>query len=54
MTRIPVTLSIVAGGVLVTAGLSIGLGMLAAVRGGWADRVVQMLSVVGMARPTSG
>ncbi len=51
VTRIPVTLSIVAGGVLVTAVLSIGLGMLAAVRGGWADRVVQMLSVVGMALP---
>ena len=51
VTRIPVTLSIVAGGVLVTAVLSIALGMLAAVRGGWADRVVQMLSVVGMALP---
>ena len=50
-TRVPVTLSIVAGGVLVTALISVVLGMTAAVRGGWADRTVQVLSVVGMSLP---
>ncbi len=51
VSRTPVTLSIVAGGVLLTAIVSAVLGMLAAVRGGWADRSVQVLSVVGMSLP---
>lgn len=51
VNRIPVTLSIVLGGVLVTALISVVLGMLAAVRGGWADRVVQLVSVVGLSLP---
>jgi peptide/nickel transport system permease protein len=51
VSRLPVTLSIVAGGVVVTALLSTVLGMLAAVRRGWADRAVQVLSVVGMSLP---
>lgn len=49
--RVPVTLSVVAGAVLVTALVSVVLGMLAAVRGGWADRVVQVISVVGISLP---
>lgn len=51
LSRVPVTLSIVAGGILVTALVSATLGMLAAVRRGWADRVVQVLSVLGMSLP---
>ena len=51
VSRTPVTLSIVAGGVLLTAVVSAALGMLAAVRGGWADRGVQVLSVLGMSLP---
>ncbi|QZY30453.1 ABC transporter permease [Nocardioides coralli] len=51
VTRAPVTLSIVLGGVLVTALLSVALGMLAAVRRGWIDRAVQVLSVTGMSLP---
>lgn len=51
VTRAPVTLSIVVGGVLVTALLSAVLGMLAAVHRGWVDRVVQVISVAGMSLP---
>jgi peptide/nickel transport system permease protein len=51
LTRTPVTLSIVIGAVLVTALLSVALGMLAAVRRGWVDRMVQVTSVAGMSLP---
>lgn len=50
--RLPVTLSIVLGGLLVSALLSILLGVAAAVRGGWVDRVVQVGAVVGFAVPS--
>lgn len=50
-SRIPVTMSIVIGAVLLTAILSVCLGMLAAVRRGWVDRFVQVFSVVGISLP---
>jgi len=50
-SRVGVTLSIVLGAVLVTAIVSIGLGMLAAVRRGNVDRAVQVLSVAGISLP---
>ena len=49
--RLPVTLSMVSAAVLLIAGTSALLGIVAAVRGGWADRVIQILSVVGFAMP---
>lgn len=50
-TRLPVTLSIVTLSVLLTAVISILLGMTAAIRSGWLDRVIQVVSVVGVALP---
>jgi len=50
-TRLPVTLSIVTTAILLTAILSVLLGMTAAVRGGWLDRVIQVISVLGVALP---
>ncbi|MCW4386118.1 ABC transporter permease [Salinibacterium sp. SYSU T00001] len=50
-TRLPVTLSLTIGAVIVSAALAIALGALAAGRRGWTDRVVQVLSVIGGAIP---
>lgn len=50
--RLPVTLSIVLGGLLLSALLSVLLGVAAAVRGGWVDRLVQVIAVVGFAIPS--
>lgn len=49
--RMPVTLSIVFVTVAVMAVLSAVLGITAAVRGGWADRLIQVGSIVGFAMP---
>lgn len=49
--RVPVTLSITVGAILITAVASIGLGMLSALRRGWFDRVVQVLVVLGFGIP---
>ncbi|MEI5604429.1 ABC transporter permease subunit, partial [Streptomyces brasiliscabiei] len=49
--RLPVTLSMVILAVLVTALISALLGVTAAVRGGWIDRVLQFVSVIGFALP---
>jgi peptide/nickel transport system permease protein len=49
--RLPVTLSMVALAVSLTALISVGLGVAAAVRGGWLDRVIQVSSVLGFALP---
>lgn len=49
--RVGVTLSIVIGATLVSAILSIVLGVLAARRGGWIDSVVQFISLIGFAIP---
>ncbi|WP_236720308.1 ABC transporter permease [Rathayibacter sp. VKM Ac-2630] len=52
--RVPVTLSVVIGAVLVVAVFSALLGVLAAVRRGWIDRVVQVFNVIANASRTSG
>jgi peptide/nickel transport system permease protein len=50
-SRIAVTLSLVVGATVVTAVVSVALGVLAAKRRGWADRVVQVVAVLGFAIP---
>jgi peptide/nickel transport system permease protein len=50
-TRVPVTLALVVATLLLTAVLSVLLGVTAAVRGGWVDRVLQLVSVLGTAVP---
>ncbi|MFF0700007.1 ABC transporter permease [Streptomyces tendae] len=50
-SRLPVTLSLITGATLITAVVSVLLGVLAARRGGWVDRVVQFMSVLGHAVP---
>src|SRR6478609_11303020 len=49
--RVAVTLSLVIGTTIVTAILSVILGVLAARRGGWIDGGVQVVSVLGFAIP---
>lgn len=49
--RTPVTLSLVIGAVIVTMVLAVILGVLAATIRGWIDRVIQFLSVLGLALP---
>lgn len=51
VAKLPVTLSLVLAAIVVSALLSIALGMTAAVRGGWVDRFVQVFAVVGFALP---
>ncbi|MFJ2113255.1 MULTISPECIES: ABC transporter permease [unclassified Streptomyces] len=50
--RLPVTLSIVLGGLLLSAVLSVLFGVAAALRGGLLDRAVQLTAVVGFAVPS--
>jgi peptide/nickel transport system permease protein len=50
-SRLAVTLSLVVGATLLTAVVAVILGTTAATRGGWADRLVQFLSVLGFAIP---
>lgn len=50
-SRVPVTLSLVIGTVLITAVLATALGVLAATRRGGVDRLMQVLSVIGAAAP---
>lgn len=49
--RLPVTLSMVSLAIAVIAIVSAVLGVIAAVRGGWADKVIQVISVVGFSMP---
>jgi peptide/nickel transport system permease protein len=49
--RVPVTLALVFLALFLTAVLSVILGVTAAVRGGWVDRVLQFISVLGTAVP---
>lgn len=49
--RLPVTLTLVGITILLAAILATALGMAAAVRGGWVDRLVQTLAVAGFAVP---
>lgn len=50
-TRLGVTLSLVIGATVITAILSVVLGVWAALAGGWVDRTIQFLTVLGMAVP---
>jgi peptide/nickel transport system permease protein len=50
-SRAAVTLSLVIGATLVSAVVAVLLGVLAAKRGGWVDRLVQFISVLGIAIP---
>lgn len=50
--RAPVTLGITAVVIVLTAIAAVLLGVTAATRGGWTDRVVQFLSVLGTAVPS--
>jgi len=49
--RFPVTLSMVVLAIVVTAIISLSFGVVAAVRGGWVDHVLQFVSVAGFAIP---
>jgi peptide/nickel transport system permease protein len=49
--RLPVTLSLVLGALLLTSVLGVGLGVFSAVRGGVLGRVVDALSLLGFALP---
>lgn len=49
--RLSVTITLVIGAILLSAIVSVILGVLAARRGGWIDGVVQFVSVVGFAIP---
>lgn len=49
--RLPVTLSMVVLAIVIIGVVSALLGIAAAVRGGWADRVIQLISVVGFSLP---
>ena len=50
-SRLMVTLSLVIGATLITAVFAVILGVLAALSGGWVDRGIQFLTVLGMAIP---
>jgi len=50
-SRFAVTLSIVLGATILAAVVGVLLGVIAATRGGWVDRVVQVLSILGFAIP---
>lgn len=50
-SRVPVTLSLIIGTILLTAIVSVVLGVTAALYGGWVDRLLQFLSVLGAAIP---
>lgn len=51
VTRLPVTLSLVIGTTIVAAVIAVGLGVAAAVRRGWLDRVLQVFTLLGFALP---
>lgn len=50
--RMPVTFSILVFGLFLTAIISVFIGVVAAVRGGWMDRVLQFFAVLGYAVPS--
>ncbi len=49
--RLPVTVTIVLFAIFISAALAVVLGMAAAIKGGWIDRLVQVLAVAGFAVP---
>ncbi len=50
-TRLPVTLSLVIGTTIVAAVVAVALGVTAAMRRGWIDRMLQVVTVLGFALP---
>jgi peptide/nickel transport system permease protein len=50
--KLPITLSLVLAAILVSAVISVAFGVAAAVRGGWLDRLLQILAVGGFAFPS--
>lgn len=50
-SRLAVTLSLVIGATLLSAVVALIIGVVAATRGGWVDRLVQVISVLGFAIP---
>jgi len=50
-SRVPVTLSLIVMTITLTAIISVVLGVTAALYGGWVDRVVQFIAVLGAAVP---
>lgn len=51
ISRLSVTLSLVAGAVVIIAIVSVVLGVLAATKRGWVDRVAQVIALIGFAIP---
>jgi peptide/nickel transport system permease protein len=51
LSRLPVTMTIVMIAIALAAILATVLGMTAAIKGGWVDRLVQILAVAGFAIP---
>jgi len=51
MSRLPVTLTLAGITILISAVLATVLGAFAAVKGGWIDRVVQLIGIFGFAVP---
>jgi peptide/nickel transport system permease protein len=49
--KVPVTFSIVLSAILLSAVVSVVLGVTAAVHGGWVDRLLQFISLLGFAVP---
>lgn len=49
--RLPVTVTVVGIAILISAVLAVVLGMAAAIKGGWIDRLVQLLAITGFAVP---
>ena len=49
--KLPVTLSIILVGLAASAVLAVVIGVAAAVKGGWVDRGVQLLAILGFAVP---
>ncbi|MFM6940195.1 MAG: ABC transporter permease, partial [Rhodoluna sp.] len=50
-SRLPITLTLVSLTTVIAALISILLGVIAAVKGGWVDRLVQFLGLIGFAIP---
>ncbi len=50
-TRLAVTLTLVIGATIISALVAVAIGVWAAVRRGWVDRVVQVVSILGFAIP---
>ncbi len=50
--RIPVTMGFVAMGLIISAAFALVLGVVAAVRGGWTDRALQVFAIIGFGIPS--